>query len=172
MGKLNELPLTIVDNKVKDINEIKSIARKVIREKDTEIMFVDYLQLLQGFENAGNNNNRVEKLSRTLKNIGDNNDCHVISLAQLSRSVEQRNDKRPIMSDLRDSGSIEQDADNIIMVYRDEYYNPDSEKAGIMELLQRKTRDGEVGVAEVAYRLKYQSIRDLSNRKGSRKNDR
>ena len=161
---VENLPLTIIDNKIKKINEIRSIARRINRKKDLEFIFIDYLQLLQGFDNAGSNNSRVEKLSRTLNNMADQLDCHVIALAQLSRSCENRNDKRPIMSDLRDSGSIEQDADNIIMVYRDEYYNPESDKKNIMELLVRKVRDGEVGVVEAAANLEFQMVKDLSRR--------
>ena len=161
---VENLPLTIIDNKIKKINEIRSIARRINRKKDLEFIFVDYLQLLQGFDNAGSNNLRVEKLSKTLNNMADQLDCHVIALAQLSRSCEQRNNKRPILSDLRDSGSIEQDADNVIMVYRDEYYNPESEKKNIMELLIRKARDGEVGAVEAAANLEFQMVKDLSRR--------
>jgi len=161
---IEELPLIIIDNKVKKISEIKSIARRLNRKRKLNFIFVDYLQLLEGYENEGNNNLRVEKLSRDLKNLADQLETHVIALAQLSRSCEQRNNKRPILSDLRDSGSIEQDADNVIMVYRDEYYNPDTDKNNIMELLVRKARDGEVGIVEAAYKKEYQDVKDLSRR--------
>ena len=112
---------------------------------------IDYLQLMP-IEGAGFNENiGTGKITRALKNLARELNCPVILLSQLSRTVESRNDKRPIMSDLRNSGSIEQDADQVLMLYRDEYYNPDTPDRGIAEVLIRKNRNGPTGMAKVVF---------------------
>jgi replicative DNA helicase len=126
----------------------RRIAHKVGRKVD--LVVIDYLQLLN---DKGESVDRVTQISRTVKNLARELDCPTIVLSQLNRGVEQRNDKRPLMSDLRDSGSIEQDADIIFMMYRDEYYNENSEAKGLAEIICRKYRNGKLGTDILAANL-------------------
>lgn len=120
--------------------ELKSKARRLKMESGLDLVVVDYLQLMS----SGNNLNRVQEISdisRGLKSLARELDVPIVALSQLSRNVEARPDKRPVMSDLRESGSIEQDADIVMMIYRDDYYNEFSEMPGVVNLLIRKNRN-------------------------------
>ena len=163
-GKLNNMNLTIYGKKHKRIQDIRAKARKVAREENIDFIVVDYLQLLDGFDNESREQ-QVSKLSRALNSLGEELNVHMMVLSQLNRQVENRQNKRPILADLKFSGSIEQDADNVIFVYRDEYYNPQTEKKNIMELILAKCRNGKVGTVNVAYDLAYQTIYDLDGYK-------
>tara|TARA_R110000850_G_scaffold52004_1_gene126094 strand:- start:217 stop:1539 length:1323 start_codon:yes stop_codon:yes gene_type:complete len=139
-----DLPLHIIDIAGIDILHAKAIANKFNRKKKIKAIFVDYIQLMT-CKNSKNDFEAVSSISRGLKAMAKENNCPVIALAQLSRGVEQRPDKRPVMSDLRSTGQIEQDADFISFLYRDEYYNDDSYDKGITELSIKKNREGETG---------------------------
>lgn len=145
------------------VQEIRKEVRKLRKENPNRemIVYIDYMQLISGGMKFNNRNDEVGYVSSTLKQIARQNKCPVISLAQLSRGVEQRQDKRPINSDLRDSGNIEQDADIIIFLYRDDYYNAESEKKNIIEFIVSKNRNGSTGVAEM---VNIRSFSKFSNR--------
>ncbi|UYB50131.1 replicative DNA helicase (plasmid) [Lysinibacillus capsici] len=135
--------------------QIRAKARKWIKEKPhlKPVILIDYLQIIKGEEKAGRNQTQITgQISADLKNIAREFNCPVVCLSQLSRDVEKRNDKRPMMSDLRDSGSIEQDADVIAFLYRDEYYNKESENKDMMEIIIAKQRNGQTGPISVIYK--------------------
>ena len=128
------------------VPELRSKCRKVKLERGLDLIIIDYLQLMSG--NSKKNDNRqqeVSEISRSLKALAREMECPVIALSQLSRACELRADKRPMLSDLRESGAIEQDADLVMFLYRDEYYEPDSDKKGEAEVIIAKQRNGPIG---------------------------
>jgi replicative DNA helicase len=130
---------------------------------------VDYIQLLSTQSSAeGNRAYEVGEISRSLKNLARELGVPVVALSQLSRKVEERNNKRPMMSDLRESGSLEQDADVIMLLYRDEYYNPDSEFTGVAEVNIAKQRDGATGVVSLAFRGEFSRFENLAPRNAAK----
>ncbi|PID84598.1 replicative DNA helicase [Candidatus Gracilibacteria bacterium] len=144
--------------------EIKSKARRLKMEKGLDLLVVDYLQLMS----SGNNFNRVQEISeisRGLKSLARELDVPVIALSQLSRAVEGRPDKRPVMSDLRESGSIEQDADIILMLYRDDYYDEFSEQAGTTNIFIRKNRNGPIGQVDFKFEKSQQKFYELEEKR-------
>ena len=160
--QLAEMPLIIDDNGMCDINSIKSTAQKaILKYGRLDYIAVDYLQMMSGDEGLSDNA-RVTKISRGLKLIGKQFNCPLIVGSQLSRGCESRDNKRPMLSDMRDSGSIEQDADVVIMCYRDEYYTLNPEHAYILEMLIRKFRFGPVGKVIVEYNKQQQKIKEMN----------
>ncbi len=163
IAKLSEFDIYI-DEESSTLPVIKSKLRKIVIEKGkVDLVIIDYMQLINtaGMKYAGNRVQEVSEISRTLKEMAKELKCPIIALSQLSRENEKRPDKKPILSDLRDSGSIEQDADLVVFLYRDEYYDPDTDKKGITDVLIRKNRNGEVGDAElrfIANRMKFEDI--------------
>jgi replicative DNA helicase len=150
MDLIEELPIYIQDIPVHKISEIKTHALQIIQKhKKLGAIFVDYLQLIDG-EDIDEVKN-ISKISRSLKLLAQELDVPVIALSQLNRALEQRANKRPLLSDLRQSGSIEQDADIVKFLYRDEYYNPDTPKKRIAEVIIAKHREGEVGTVELYF---------------------
>lgn len=151
LASLAELDIFIDDRPGLTIHEIRSAIRKLKKKRPNLIVFIDYLQLIHGGSSTKgkNRNEEVGYISSSLKQMSRENDCPVIALAQLSRSVEQRQDKRPMMSDLRESGNIEQDADIIAFLYRDDYYNQETEKKNIIEIIVAKNRNGKVGTVDM-----------------------
>ncbi|MFF2014984.1 replicative DNA helicase [Paenibacillus sp. NPDC058177] len=147
--KLAELNIYIDDRPGLSVQEIRSEVRRFKKEHGEIIVYIDYLQLINGGKAFANRNVEVGYISSSLKQMARENDCPVIALAQLSRGVEQRQDKRPMLSDLRESGNIEQDADTITFLYRDDYYNQETEKRNIIEMIVAKNREGEVGTVEM-----------------------
>lgn len=143
--------------------EVRARARRVARECGGEIgaIMVDYLQLMQvpGIENRVN---EISEISRSLKGLAKELNCPVIALSQLNRSLEQRPNKRPVMSDLRESGAIEQDADLIVFLYRDEVYNKESQEKGIAEVIIGKQRNGPIGTCRLAFRGEFTRFDDLA----------
>lgn len=149
IANLADLQIYIDDKPGRTVQEIRAAVRKLKKVHPELIVFIDYLQLIQGGKKFGSRTEEVGYISSSLKQMARENDCPVIALAQLSRSVEQRQDKRPMMSDLRESGNIEQDADTITFLYRDDYYNQETEKKNIIECIVAKNRNGAVGTAEM-----------------------
>lgn len=141
--------------------EIKNKCRRLKAEKGLDLIIIDYLQLMSADGKAESRQQEISGISRSLKNLAREMDCPLIALSQLSRAPEMRADHRPILSDLRESGSIEQDADVVMFLYRDEYYNPDTtEKPGICELIIAKQRNGPTGTVEMAWRGEYTKFVD------------
>ena len=153
----SDVPLFIDDSAGLSPNEVRARARRLVREHgDLGLIVLDYLQLMQG--NAGQNENRtneVSSISRSLKALAKELDVPIVVLSQLNRSLEQRPNKRPIMSDLRESGAIEQDADVIMFIYRDEVYNPETEHKGMAEVIIAKQRNGPIGNVRLTFLGKY-----------------
>lgn len=152
IGQIGELSIVIEDTPALSIAEIRSKCRKIKREQGLGMILIDYLQLISGRGKSGESRQEeVSHISRTLKQIAKELDVPVIALSQLSRGVEQRQDKRPMMSDLRESGSIEQDADIVSFLYRDDYYDKETEKKNIIEIIIAKQRNGPVGTVELVF---------------------
>jgi replicative DNA helicase len=154
-GKLSKAPIYIDDTPGISIRQLRVKARQLKAEKGLGLIVIDYLQLLQGSRRSENRQQEISEISRSLKALAKELHIPVLALAQLSRSVEQRPNKRPVMSDLRESGSLEQDADLVMFIYRDEYYNPESEKKGIAEVIISKHRNGPVGSVELVFLKEY-----------------
>ena len=158
MGKLGDAPIYIDDTPGMSVMELRAKARKVQMETGGELgmIVIDYLQLMEGSSaTRGGSDNRVQEISaisRGLKGIARELKVPVMALSQLSRAVESRQDKKPMLSDLRESGSIEQDADIVMFIYRDEYYNPETDKPGIADIIISKQRNGPVGNVELLFR--------------------
>lgn len=163
-GSLSEANIFIDDTPGITAMEMRAKARRMKAEHGLGLILIDYLQLMQGQGRVESRQQEVSKISRSLKGLARELNVPVVSLSQLSRAVEQRNDKRPQLSDLRASGSIEQDADLVAFIYRDEYYNPDTEKQGITEIIVGKQRNGPVGTVELAFQKEYTKFVDLADR--------
>ncbi len=161
---LSEAPLFIDDTPGLSPSEMRARARRLMKEHgQIGLIVVDYLQLMKvpGFK-ADNRTAEISEISRSLKSLAKELKAPVIALSQLNRSLEQRQDKRPIMSDLRESGAIEQDADLICFIYRDEVYNEDSPDKGTAEIIVAKQRNGPIGRVRVAFLGKYTRFEDLA----------
>lgn len=141
---LSEKPLYIDDTAGLNISGLRNKARKLKREKDIQLLAIDYLQLMQGTSKK-DRQQEISEISRQLKLLARELNITIIALSQLSRAVEARQDKRPMLSDIRESGAIEQDADIVMFLYRDEYYNADTKNKGLTELIIAKHRNGAIG---------------------------
>ncbi len=142
---ISEAPLYIDETPGIKVSDLRTKCRKLKIEKDLGLVMIDYLQLMTASGKAESRQNEVAEISRSLKALAREINCPVIALSQLSRAVESRDNKRPMLSDLRESGSIEQDADVVMFIYRDEYYNHDSEDKGVAEVIVAKQRNGTTG---------------------------
>ena len=151
MAILSGAKIHIDDTPGIKISELRSKCRKLKIEKGLDLVLIDYLQLMEGEGQNESRQQEIAKISRSLKILAKELDCPVVALSQLSRAPEQRADHRPMLSDLRESGSIEQDADIAMFLYRDEYYNPDTEKKNIGEVIVAKNRHGETGTVELVW---------------------
>ena len=157
--------LIIDDTPAITIAELRSKCRKYKLENDIKLVFIDYLQLMETNSRAESMQLKIQELSRSLKALARELNVPVVALSQLSREPEKRPDHHPVLSDLRDSGSIEQDADIVLFLYRDEVYNKDqSDKKGIMEVLISKHRNGPTGTVELVWLDKYMKYQDLERR--------
>lgn len=145
------------------VSELRSKCRKYKMEKDIKLIIIDYLQLMKGSARAAaeSRQQEISEISRSLKSLARELDVPIIALSQLSRAVEQRPDKRPMLSDLRESGAIEQDADVVMFIYRDEYYNKDSKERGVAEINVAKQRSGPTGVVKLAWLPDYTKFANL-----------
>ncbi|MCK5679476.1 replicative DNA helicase [bacterium] len=160
---VSELPLYIDDTSAISVMEMRAKARRLQNDKGLDMVIVDYLQLMRG--DGESREREISEISRSLKAMAKELNIPVVALSQLNRSVESRPDKRPQLSDLRESGAIEQDADVIMFVYRDEVYNKDNpENAGLAEILVRKQRNGPTGVVGMRFIGEYTSFRDIDKR--------
>jgi len=167
VGILNEAPIFIDDTPGLNPIEIRARARRIMREHGLGMIVIDYLQLMQS--SRGNGENRateISEISRSLKGLAKELGVPVLALSQLNRSLEQRPNKRPIMSDLRESGAIEQDADLIVFIYRDEVYNEDSPEKGTAEIIISKQRNGPIGMTRLTFLGQYTRFESHSNSGG------
>ena len=164
--KLMKAPIYVDDTGSITMMEIRSKARRLkTREPKLGLIIVDYLQLMTSGTTAENRVQEVSQISRNLKVLARDLDVPILAMSQLSRAVEQRHDKRPILSDLRESGSIEQDADLVMFVYRDEYYNEDSDQQGLAEIILSKHRNGPTGIEKLSFLKRYAKFADLGRRR-------
>ena len=165
LTRLSEAPIYIDDTAGISIMEIRAKCRKLKIEKDIGLVVIDYLQLIQGSgKKNASREQEISEISRSLKILAKELHIPVIALSQLSRSVEKRDDKRPMLSDLRESGAIEQDADIVMFLYRDDYYNPDTEKKNVAEVILAKHRGGSTGTVELAWLPSYTKFANLERR--------
>lgn len=153
--------LIIDDTSSISIGELRSKCRKFKLEHNLGLVIIDYLQLMSGSKKAESRQQEISEISRSLKGLAREINAPVVALSQLSRAVEQRPDKRPMLSDLRESGAIEQDADVVMFIYRDDYYNRDSEEAGVSEIIIGKQRNGPVGTVKLAWLSQYTKFANL-----------
>ncbi|MCG1021125.1 MULTISPECIES: replicative DNA helicase [Sutcliffiella] len=166
MGSLSNAGIYIDDTPGIRVSEIRSKCRRLRQESGLGMILIDYLQLIQGSGRGGGENRQqeVSEISRSLKALARELEVPVIALSQLSRGVEQRQDKRPMMSDIRESGSIEQDADIVGFLYRDDYYDKESENKNIIEIILAKQRNGPVGTVSLAFVKEYNKFVNLERR--------
>lgn len=162
LGPLSEAPIYIDDTAGISVAEIRAKCRKLKLEKNIGLIVIDYLQLIQGSGKRNSSREQeISEISRSLKIMAKELDVPVIALSQLSRAAEQRQDHRPMLSDLRESGAIEQDADIVMFLYRDDYYNPDSEKKNIAEVILAKHRSGSTGTVELLWMGNYTKFANI-----------
>ncbi|MEK5078685.1 replicative DNA helicase [Solibacillus sp. FSL W7-1436] len=162
MGSLSNSGIYIDDSPGVRMTDIRAKCRRLAKESGLGMILIDYLQLILGSGKPGENRQQeVSEISRSLKGLARELKVPVIALSQLSRGVEQRQDKRPMMSDLRESGSIEQDADIVAFLYRDDYYDKESESKDIIEIIIAKQRNGPTGTVSLAFRKEYNKFLNL-----------
>lgn len=167
LGPLSEAPIYIDDTPGISIMEIRAKCRKLKLEKNIGLIVIDYLQLIQGTGKKGaSREQEISEISRSLKILAKELDVPVIALSQLSRAAEQRQDHRPMLSDLRESGAIEQDADIVMFLYRDDYYNQDTEKKNIAEVILAKHRAGSTGTVELLWLGNYTKFVNIEKYRG------
>jgi replicative DNA helicase len=164
MGDLANLPIYIDDTANITVTQMRSQLRRLQSQHQDKLglVLLDYLQLMEG--SSDNRVQELSKITRSLKGLARELNVPIIALSQLSRSVEQRTNKRPMMSDLRESGSIEQDADLIIMLYRDSYYNPDSPDRNAAEIIVTKHRNGPTGTVKLLFEPEFTQFRNMQRR--------
>ncbi|MBU7594148.1 replicative DNA helicase [Metabacillus halosaccharovorans] len=164
MGSLSDSGIYIDDTPGIRVGDIRAKCRRLKQESGLGMVLIDYLQLIQGNGRTDNRQQEVSEISRSLKELARELKVPVIALSQLSRGVEQRQDKRPMMSDIRESGSIEQDADIVAFLYRDDYYDKESENKNIIEIIIAKQRNGPVGTCSLAFVKEYNKFVNLERR--------
>ena len=162
MGPLSEAPIYIDDTPGASPMDVRSKCRRLKMEKGLGLILIDYLQLMSGNGRNDSRQQEISEISRSLKAIAREMEAPVIALSQLSRACEQRADHRPMLSDLRESGAIEQDADVVAFLYRDEYYFPETEKKNQAELIIAKQRNGPTGTVDLAWLGQYTKFGNLA----------
>lgn len=162
VARLAKANIYIDDTPGITVAEMRSKCRRLKTEKGLDLVLIDYLQLMQSSNRAESRQQEISEISRSLKALAREMDCPVLALSQLSRAPEMRSEHRPMLSDLRESGAIEQDADVVMFLYRDEYYHPDTEKKGIAEVILAKQRNGPTGTVELVWMDKYTKFADLA----------
>ncbi|MCR5610045.1 MAG: replicative DNA helicase [Lachnospiraceae bacterium] len=161
--EIAESALILDDTPSISIAELRSKCRKYKLEKNLGLVMIDYLQLMSGGKRAESRQQEISEISRSLKGLARELNVPIIALSQLSRAVEQRPDKRPMLSDLRESGAIEQDADIVMFIYRDDYYNPDTEEKGVAEIIIAKQRSGPVGTVKLKWQAELTRFANLEH---------
>lgn len=156
--------LIIDDTSSISVSELRSKCRKLKLERNLGLVIIDYLQLMTSNKRVESRQQEISEISRSLKALAREINVPVIALSQLSRAVEQRPDKRPMLSDLRESGAIEQDADVVMFIYRDDYYNHDTEEPGVSEIIIGKQRNGPTGTIKLAYQAQHMKFVNRDNR--------
>jgi len=163
-GKLSEANIFIDDSPAISVMELRAKARRLKSQHNIQLMIVDYLQLMRGSARAENRQQEISEISRSLKALARELYLPVVAISQLSRAVEARTDHRPQLSDLRESGAIEQDADVVVLILREEYYNPTSDNEGIAEVIIAKQRNGPVGTHKLTFIKEYTRFENLAQR--------
>jgi len=166
-GRLSEAKLFIDDSPALNSLDIRTRTRRLTAEHDLGLIIVDYLQLMQGRGQTESRQLEVSEISRGLKGLAKEINVPILALSQLSRAVESRTDKRPMLSDLRESGAIEQDADVVAFIYRDEVYNPEGDQVGMAEILIRKQRNGPIGDIKLHFESEYTRFYNFSDQDSS-----
>ncbi len=164
IDKLKNAKIYIDETSLLTSIDIRTKARKLKMEKDIDLLIIDYLQLIEGKSSSVNRTQQISEISRSLKILAKELNIPVIALSQLNRAVESREDKRPTPADLRESGSIEQDADIIMLLYRDEVYNKNTKEGGVAEINIAKQRNGPQGVVKLQFESRIATFRDLTKR--------
>jgi len=159
---LADAKIYLDDTPALTVMEMRAKTRRLKAEKGLDLVVIDYLQLMQGGRRVENRQQEIAEISRALKALARELEVPVLALSQLSRAVEQSSDKRPNLSHLRESGALEQDADVVIFIHRPEYYDPDTDKKGIAEIMVAKHRNGPVGKADLAFLKEYTKFMDLA----------
>jgi replicative DNA helicase len=162
ISRLGSAPLHIDDNPNVTVMDIRARARRMKSREGLGLVVIDYLQLMSGRGSAESRQVEISEISRGLKILARELDIPVIALSQLSRSLESRADKRPMLADLRESGAIEQDADVVMFIYRDEKYEPETEKRGSAEIIIAKHRSGPTGTVELAFVENYARFANMA----------
>ena len=162
-GRISEAPIFIDDSPQLATLDVRARSRRLKAEHSLGLVIIDYLQLMHGSRKIESRQLEISEISRGLKGLAKELNVPIIALSQLSRAVESRTDKRPLLSDLRESGSIEQDADVVAFIYRDEVYDSETAKAGIAEILIRKQRNGPIGDIELAFLKEYTRFENLAH---------
>lgn len=162
VGPLSEAPLYIDDSASLSVMEVRAKARRLKAERGLEAVFVDYLQLMRGFSRAENRQQELSEISRSLKALAKELSIPVVALSQLSRAVEKRESRRPILSDLMESGGIEANADVVLFIYRESYYHKDTDKGNIAEIIVAKQRNGPVGMIELCFLDRYNCFANIA----------
>jgi replicative DNA helicase len=170
-GRLSEAKLFIDDSPALSSLDVRTRTRRLAAEHDLGLIIIDYLQLMQGRGQTESRQLEVSEISRGLKGLAKEINVPIIALSQLSRAVESRTDKRPMLSDLRESGAIEQDADVVAFIYRDEVYNPDGDDLGTAEILIRKQRNGPIGEVKLHFENEYTRFYNFSDKESSSESD-
>ncbi len=162
-GKLSEAPIYIDDTPAISAMELRAKARRLKAHHDVQLIIVDYLQLMRGSSRIENRQQEISEISRSIKALARELCVPIIAISQLSRAVEARQDHRPQLSDLRESGAIEQDADLVVLLLREEYYNPTEENKGLAEVIIAKQRNGPVGSSKLTFIREYMRFENLSH---------
>ena len=161
-GKLSEAPIFIDDSPAISVMELRAKARRLKAHQDIQLIILDYMQLMRGSGNIENRQQEISEISRSLKALARELSVPVVAISQLSRAVEARSDHRPQLSDLRESGAIEQDADVVVLILREEYYNPTTDNQGIAEINIAKQRNGPVGSLKLTFIKEYTRFENIT----------
>ncbi len=161
-GKLSEAPIFIDDSPAISVMELRAKARRLKAHQDIQLIVLDYMQLMRGSGHEENRQQEISDISRSLKSLARELSVPVVAISQLSRAVESRTDHRPQLSDLRESGAIEQDADVVVLILREEYYRPSPENEGIAEVIIAKQRNGPVGSMKLAFIKEYTRFENIA----------
>jgi replicative DNA helicase len=161
-GKLSEAPIFIDDSPAISVMELRAKARRLKAHQDIKMIILDYLQLMRGSSNIENRQQEISEISRSIKALARELRVPIVAISQLSRAVEARTDHRPQLSDLRESGAIEQDADVVVLILREEYYNPTPENQGVAEINIAKQRNGPVGTLKLTFIKEYPRFENIA----------